>query len=52
MGQNYSIRSSLKEFTMGYSLEFELDVEEQYLYYLPHKALITCQTLFLVIYKY
>lgn len=36
MGHSDSIRSAGNEFTMGYHAKLELDVEEQYLYYLTN----------------
>lgn len=54
MGHSYSIRSCVKGFTMGCSIELALEAEARYLYYLTNLiiALIIWQALFLVIYKY
>lgn len=46
MGHNYSIRSSVKEITVGCCIEHELDVEGRYPYYVTNTtiALLACQT--------
>lgn len=36
MDHNYSIRRSAKEFTLGYSMELEPEVEESYWYSLTN----------------